>query len=359
MGQGRWFLVAALAAASGCSSDPGSGRDAGAAAVGDPSTVKGSGGSSGTGSGSGGSFANSGTGGNGGVGSGGSSGTTDAGGTSTNQTCATPGTTRLCCPGGTETCGGSSEFPKWGPCLDAKGVMLTCSDACSHGEFSPGCIDSGTKCGPGEFGPGCDAGTDSGSGCRPGDVGPGCDAGPPPALCTDPTISNEPEILAAYEPASGQSIGENGQIKVWINDERAPIIAPNEQIDPNTGIITMPGDRTAKAADGYLWEPALYIAPQTAENGGTPHFPQAIKGWYNNVPPPVGGRPPAGAGVQVPGMDPPPAGVQLPLQYSAEDIWDVKALGLQPGTYIGEFVIHDGDRDRAVGCVTIVITASD
>jgi hypothetical protein len=178
-------------------------------------------------------------------------------------------------------------------------------------------------------------------------------------LCTDPTVSNEPEILAAYSPASGETVRENGQIKVWINDERAAIIAPNEQIDMMTGMITMPGDRTAKAADGYLWEPALYIAPMTAENGGTPHFPQAIKGWYNNMPPPPGQRPPNGAGVQVPGMDPPPAGTALPLQYSSEDIWDVSALGLAPGTYIGEFVIHDGDKDRAVGCVTIVIAPMD
>ena len=153
--------------------------------------------------------------------------------------------------------------------------------------------------------------------------------------------------------------GPNGQIKVWITDERAPIIAPNEQVDGTTGKITMPGDRTAKAPDGYLWEPALYIAPQTAENGGTPHFPQWIKGWYNNMLPPAGGRPPAGTGAQVPGIDPPPAGSPPSLQYDAEDIWDVSALGLRPGTYLGEFVIHDGDRDRAIGCVTIVITATD
>jgi hypothetical protein len=175
------------------------------------------------------------------------------------------------------------------------------------------------------------------------------DAGPPPALCKAGGVNNEPDILVGYAPAQGQSVGKTGQIKVWINDEGAPIIAPNEQVDPNTGVITMPGDRTAKAADGYLWEPALYISPESAETGGTPHFPTAIKGRYNNQP---GTK---GAGTLVAGMDPPPPGSSTPAQYTAEDIWDVSSLGLAPGNYIAEFVIHDGDRDRGVGCVSIQI----
>lgn len=255
------------------------------------------------------------------------------------QGCTTPGATRSCCGSGIETCTGGAEFAFWGPCTDTKGVPLVSCNVCGPGN---------------EFGPGCDAGVDSGPKCGPGEFGPGCDAGMP-KLCTDESVSNEPEILAGYAPASGQTVSANGQIKVWINDENAAYLAPNEQVDPKTGLITSPGDRTAKAPDGYLWEPALYIAPQTAENGGMPHFPQAIKGWYNNMPPPGGGRPPAGTSVQVPGMDPPPAGTQLPEKYTTEQIWDVNALGLPPGTYIAEFVIHDGDKDRAVGCITIVI----
>jgi hypothetical protein len=54
-------------------------------------------------------------------------------------------------------------------------------------------------------------------------------------------------------------------------------------------------------------------------------------------------------------MDPAPAGTKLSERYTTEDIWDVSALGLKPGTYSAEFVIHDGDRDRAIGCVTITI----
>jgi hypothetical protein len=169
-----------------------------------------------------------------------------------------------------------------------------------------------------------------------------------PALCQPGGANNEPEILAGYLPANGQSVGAGGQIKVWVNDEGAPIIAPNEQVDPTTGMITTPGDRSAKAPDGYLWEPAVYIAPQSAENGGTPHFPSAIKGDYNNTTK-------KGPGIHVAGMDPPPAGAMLSEKYTAELIWDVNSLGLAPGAYVAEFVIHDGDEDRGVGCVTITI----
>jgi hypothetical protein len=169
-----------------------------------------------------------------------------------------------------------------------------------------------------------------------------------PALCQHGGANDEAEILVGYSPAQGQSVGAGGQIKVWVNDEGAPIIAPGEQINSSTGQITTPGDRAAKAPDGYLWEPALYIAPQTAESGGPPHFPQYIKGDYNNTTS-------KGSGSNIPGMDPVPAGANLTEQYTAEDIWDVNSLGLNPGTYIAEFVIHDGDDNRGVGCVTITI----
>jgi hypothetical protein len=174
-----------------------------------------------------------------------------------------------------------------------------------------------------------------------------------PALCKDEEINTEPEILAGYAPTARESVGVDGAIKVWISDERPALIALNEQVDAMSGIITQAGDRTGRAPDGYLWEPALYIAPHTAENGGTPHFPQQIKGWYNNMPPYV--RKQAATGIEIPGMDAPPAGAKLTEQYNTEFIWDVNSLGLPPGTYGAEFVIHDGDRDRAIGCVIIAI----
>ena len=190
-----------------------------------------------------------------------------------------------------------------------------------------------------------------------------CDAGPPPppppAVCTDPTVSNEPQILVGYEPATGQSVGMTGQIKVWVCDENSPFIAPGEMVDNTTGAVTAPGNRTATAADGLLDEPALYIAPQSPTNGGTPLFPQWIKGSYNNNPPTrgtfTGGAP----------VDTPPPGSTLGTAstgggrgcaYNGEDIWDVKALGLPPGSYVGVFSVHDGDHDRAIGCINITIT---
>jgi hypothetical protein len=252
-------------------------------------------------------------------------------GTDEGDSCSELGATRVCCEKGKQTCGVVDEFASWGPCIDTQGTQLVCHDS--------------DPCGGGEFGETCDAGT-------PRDAGHD-DAGvpPPPSLCKDRKINNEPEILAGYSPADGESVSVGGQIKVWITDEHAAFIAPGEQLDPTTGAITMPGDRGAKASDGYLYEPALYIAPDSAEKGGKPYFPSAIKGPYNNAP--DMGKRMVIAGAPI---DPAPAGVHLGEKYDSEDVWNVSDLGLSPGTYIAEFVIHDGDEDRGVGCVTIVVT---
>lgn len=174
----------------------------------------------------------------------------------------------------------------------------------------------------------------------------------PPAssqLCQAGGVNNEPEILVGYSPAAGQTVSSTGQIKVWANDEGAPFIAPNEQVNNSTGQITTPGDRTARASDNYLYEPALYISPQTAESGGTPHFPNYVKGDYNNNPPT---RSNGTSGAKI---DPVPAGANIYEPYTAEYIWDVSGLGLSAGSYQAEFVIHDGDRDRGVGCINFTI----
>jgi hypothetical protein len=168
---------------------------------------------------------------------------------------------------------------------------------------------------------------------------------PPP--CSSP-VNLEPDIIAAYFPAKNESVGRGGQIKVWINDELPMMIAPNEVVDPTSGAIKTPGDRTAKASDGYLYEPMLYI-------NGKAYFPTAIKGWYNNKSPVYGYIGQQVVGEQVQGMDPLPAGTQTDDMYTGEDIWEVNALGLAPGSYDAEFVIKDGDAERGLGCVRIVI----
>jgi hypothetical protein len=258
------------------------------------------------------------------------SGSTSAGNDGAAPEACTPiGSTRTCC-GGTQACSGN-EFPVWGPCLDSMGVLAVCVIDAGH----PACgnISEGARMV-------CDAGVPPPPSPPPS----------PPALCNDPTVNTEPEILVGYEPAMGKTVGQTGQIKVWVNDEHAPFVAPGEMVDNTTGAVKAPGNRTAAANDGLLYEPAIYIAPQSPTNGGTPLFPQWIKGTYNNNPPNhklfTVGAP----------IDPAPPGTSFTLTYSAEFIWDVSALGLAPGTYLAVFSIHDGDGDRAVVCITIVIT---
>lgn len=242
--------------------------------------------------------------------------------------CYSAGTTRSCCSGkGTEKCDFPSEFGVWGPCIAANGIELVACPV-TRKERLP------------------DAGTPP----------------PPPPLCNDMAVNTEPEILGGYSPYPGQTVGATGQIKVWVDDENSPFIAPGEQVDTTTGVVTAPGDRTAKAPDGFLWEPALYISPQTAASGGKPYFPSLIKGSYNNNPPTRGtGAPGAALDPIPPGTPPPPASSRNRrgggnLAYHAEFVWDVSALGLAPGTYAAEFLIYDGDKDRGIGCVNIVIT---
>ena len=266
------------------------------------------------------------------------------------QPCDTVDATRACCEGGHQTCMSSFEFTQWGPCMGSDGKQLICTDGpgdeCNTREFSQFCTPPPPHDCDVELYPDCNS-----DGGTP----------PPPSLCSNNEVNNEPEILAGYSPAEGESVSQGDQIQVWVNDEWPELIAPNEEVDPATGAVLTPGDREAKAPDGYLWEPALYIAPLTAESGGPPHFPQYIKGWYNNVPPANGVKPKGGKMAQVVGssgasVDTAPAGVSLREKYTTELVWNVDALGLGPGTYSGEFVIGDGDLDRAVGCVTIVIT---
>ena len=268
--------------------------------------------------------------------------------------CATPGETRACCGTAMQTCNADpfGEFPTWGPCLDASGEPVECiiddPGGCGGDEFKQSCEvapprDGGSSCAEGEFSSACGNGPDGGT------------PPPPPPACDDPDLNNEPEILAAYSPAEGESVSQCGEVKVWVNDEWAAFIAPNEQVDPTTGVIIAPGDRSAIAPDGLLYEPVLYIG------NNPPIFPTHIKGWYNNDPQAFvkgkGGAGKANApGVEGAPVDPAPPGTDLSETYTTEFVWNLCSLGLPPGTYLAEFVVADGDKDRALGCVMIVIT---
>jgi len=185
-----------------------------------------------------------------------------------------------------------------------------------------------------------------------------------PSLCKIGGVNNEQTILVGYSPLEGQSVGTTGQIKVWVNDEGPPFISPGEIVDASSGAVLKPGDRTAKASDGYYYEPALYISPDTAETGGHAHFPDYIKGQFNNSPQTFESNPDNPVIVNGPAIDPIPNGGKpigpnpngdKPNLYTAEDIWNISGLGLTTGTYEAEFLVHDGDHDRGVGCVSIVI----
>jgi len=43
----------------------------------------------------------------------------------------------------------------------------------------------------------------------------------------------------------------------------------------------------------------------------------------------------------------------LSEQFTAEYIWDVNALGLPPGVYHVQLVIHDGDDNLGIDCIAL------
>jgi hypothetical protein len=200
--------------------------------------------------------------------------------------------------------------------------------------------------------------------------------------CQGAQYNTESEILVGSDPAPNGTIGSGGKIRVWVVDEGAPHIAAGEVVDTTTdGHIITPGDRAQRdvGTDGngqYIWAPSLYITSSgesplangfysgDAENNGKPYFPNFIKGVFNNSP-----KPSRNSGVTGVDIDPDytyfengPDRLNKPAKpitdledYPAEYIWDVNSLGLAPGSYRAEFVIHDGDRNIAIDCFIVSI----
>lgn len=171
---------------------------------------------------------------------------------------------------------------------------------------------------------------------------------PPATLCTPGGKNNEAGIIVAYSPISGQTISVSGKVRIWVNDEYAPVIAPNEQVNLKTGQITSYGNTSALAHDKFLYEPAVYISPQDAEtNLNAGHFPDNIKGDFDNKPPStkvaIKGAP----------VDPLPSGSSAPEKFTSMYTWNVGSLNLSPGIVQLEFSIPDGDEDRGFGCITL------
>jgi len=165
---------------------------------------------------------------------------------------------------------------------------------------------------------------------------------PTTSLCRKGGANIHPEALIAYLPDQASAVSSTGQIKLWVSDTHPPAISPNEIITRSSGSVKTPGDRGARAPDNYLWEPQLYIFPQTVENNGQQYFPSLVQGNYNN-----------GSDMVSYGSDvlPPSA---LPLsKYTVEFVWNVKDIGLTDGEYQIEFVAHDGNQKLGVRCMTL------
>src|SRR5215831_9740496 len=128
-------------------------------------------------------------------------------------------------------------------CMDTPGEFGTtthCTANSPPGAAHPGGDYTCPAMGGGLYCPGNDAGGSGPWMCHADDAGRlTCDRGPGgmppggsmdgglppmPMLCMAGGANNEPEILVGYSPANGQSVGATGQIKVWVNDEGAPII---------------------------------------------------------------------------------------------------------------------------------------
>jgi hypothetical protein len=166
---------------------------------------------------------------------------------------------------------------------------------------------------------------------------------PPVAnLCKKGGANKHPEALVAFAPEQANAVSSDGQIKLWVSDTKPPYISPNEQVQKSTGKITTPGDRTAKAPDGYGWEPQLYIFPYTAEKNGQPYYPSYVQGDYFN------GTPLVSYGNDI--LPP----YSLPLSsYTVEFIWNVADIGLTDGDYEIEFLAHDGNQQLGVRCMSL------
>jgi len=166
----------------------------------------------------------------------------------------------------------------------------------------------------------------------------------PPAssLCRKGGANVHPDALVAYLPDQATAVSTTGQIKLWVSDTLQPYISPGELINRSSGAVKKPGDRTATAPNTYLWEPQLYIFPQTVENNGKEYFPSFVQGDYNN----------GASGVSY-GSDILPTSSLKLSNYTIELVWNVKDIGLTDGEYKIEFVAQDGHAQLGVKCMTL------
>lgn len=165
---------------------------------------------------------------------------------------------------------------------------------------------------------------------------------PVTSLCKKGGANVHPEALIAYTPQQASAVSTDGQISLWVSDTQPPYVAPNERVSRSTGIVEIPGALTARAPDGYLWEPQLYIFPQTVEKGGKYYFPNFVRGSFTNGTPQVSDN-----------TDILPINSLPKSDQTVEFLWNVKNIGLTDGEYKIEFVAHDGHQRLGVRCISL------
>lgn len=162
---------------------------------------------------------------------------------------------------------------------------------------------------------------------------------PMSASCAPGGINARPDIIAYVSPKNATSVSSDSSIRIWVNDTLPLKIAPGEVVTRNSGSIVRAGDRTAKAPDGQLFAPALYIFPQTAEAGGAPFFPSNIRGDYDN-----------GERRIAFGVERLPADITLKYGYTAQYTWFIKDLPIRSGSYQIQIVVTDSVDKHGVAC---------
>lgn len=176
---------------------------------------------------------------------------------------------------------------------------------------------------------------------------------PTGSLCNKGGANTNPELIVAYSPEHGSAVRSDGQIKVWLNGPAPFRVAPEEKINRSSGQIKTMGDRSATAPDGFIWEPALYIFPNTVDKGGRAFFPNFIRGSYNNSDQEDGGDQQQGIKVSYGAEPVPPKYIYKDKGRSLQLVWNVRDLGLGPGFYQLQVMVHGGDGGRAIACWAI------
>jgi hypothetical protein len=166
---------------------------------------------------------------------------------------------------------------------------------------------------------------------------------PVSSLCVKGGANKHPEALIGFLPQQAYAVSTDGQIELWVSDSQPPYISPNEEINKSSGDVKTPGDRNATAPDGYRWEPQLYVFPQTVDKNGQPYYPSVVHGNYNTT---------LMEGVAYGSDNLPPNSLPL-AKYTAEFVWNVKDIGLTDNDYQIQFVVHDGNKQLGVKCISI------